>query len=41
MSSRSVSVTVLRIAAAWPKLAPHIRESVLTLIDASQEGGAK
>lgn len=32
----NLSASMRRIAASWPELPPHIREAILTLVDASQ-----
>ena len=43
-SDTRISPTISYIAARWDFLPPHIREAILTLVDAGvavQEGGAK
>lgn len=43
---QNLPAAVVRIATAWPRLAPHIREAIVTLVDASfarlpEEAGGK
>lgn len=35
---QNLPAAVVRIATAWPRLPPHIRESIVTLVDAATSG---
>jgi hypothetical protein len=41
MAPTSIPATVCRIADAWPGLPPHIREAILTLVDAGLCGAQR